>query len=75
MNKLISTLKNIFSIEDLRTRILNLVLLLVVYRIGTFIVIPGVDPLILNDPDFYGTDESGGLLGLINTFSGAADGT
>ncbi|MEJ6662490.1 MAG: preprotein translocase subunit SecY, partial [Bacteroidia bacterium] len=72
MNKLISTLKNIFSIEDLRTRILNLVLLLVVYRIGTFIVIPGVDPLILNDPDFYGTDESGGLLGLINTFSGGA---
>lgn len=70
MNKLISTLKNIFSIEDLRTRILNLVLLLVVYRIGTFIVIPGVDPLVL--ADVYGGKESGGLLGLINTFSGGA---
>ncbi len=72
MNKLISTLKNIFSIEDLRTRIINLVLLLVVYRIGTFIVIPGVDPLILADPDFYGNKGSEGLLGLINTFSGGA---
>ena len=61
MNKLISTLKNIFSIEDLRTRILNLILLLVVYRIGTFIVIPGVDPLILADPNFYGNSESGGF--------------
>lgn len=70
MNKLISTIKNIFSIEDLRTRIINLVLLLVVYRIGTFIVIPGVDPLVLNT--VYGARESGGLLGLINTFSGGA---
>src|SRR5210317_1566026 len=70
MKKLITTLKNIFSIEDLRTRILNLVLLLVVYRIGTFIVIPGIDPLVLNE--VYGNQESGGLLGLINTFSGGA---
>ena len=70
MKKLISTLKNIFSIEDLRTRIINLVLLLVVYRIGTFIVIPGVDPLVL--ADVYANKESGGLLGLINTFSGGA---
>lgn len=70
MKKLISTLKNIYSIEDLRTRIINLVLLLVVYRIGTFIVIPGVDPLVL--ADVYGSKESGGLLGLINTFSGGA---
>ena len=58
MKKLISTLKNIFSIEDLRTRLINLLLLLVVYRIGTFIVIPGVDPLILSDPNFYGNKES-----------------
>ena len=65
MKKLISTLKNIFSIEDLRTRLINLFLLLVVYRIGTFIVIPGVDPLILSDPNFYGNKESGGFLGLV----------
>ena len=45
---------------------------MVVYRIGTFIVIPGVDPLILNDPNFYGNKESGGFLGLVNTFSGGA---
>lgn len=72
MKKLISTIKNIFSIEDLRTRLFNLFLLLVIYRIGTFIVIPGVDPLILNDPNFYGNKESGGFLGLVNTFSGGA---
>lgn len=70
MKKLISTIKNIFSIEDLKTRILNLVLLLVVYRIGTFIVIPGVDPLILQE--VYGNKGSGGILDLINTFSGGA---
>ena len=70
MKKLISTIKNIFSIEDLRTRLFNLFLLLVIYRIGTFIVIPGVDPLILNN--FYGNKESGGFLGLVNTFSGGA---
>ena len=69
MKKLISTLKNIFSIEDLRTRIINLALLLLVYRIGTFIVIPGVDPLVLNQ--FY-TKDADGLLGLINVFSGGA---
>ncbi|NNJ56317.1 MAG: preprotein translocase subunit SecY, partial [Bacteroidia bacterium] len=68
MKKLISTLKNIFSIEDLRTRLLNLLLLLVVYRIGTFIVIPGVDPLVLQE--VYGNAKSGGLLGLIDIFSG-----
>jgi preprotein translocase subunit SecY len=70
MKKFLDTLKNIWSIEDLRTRLINLVLLLVVYRIGTFIVIPGVDPLVL--ADVYGNKESGGLLGLINTFSGGA---
>lgn len=70
MKKFLDTLKNIWSIEDLRTRLINLVLLLVVYRIGTFIVIPGVDPLVLSE--VYGNKESGGLLGLINTFSGGA---
>ncbi|MBR9860127.1 preprotein translocase subunit SecY [bacterium] len=70
MKKFISTLRNIFSIEELKTRILNLGLLLLVYRLGTFIVLPGVDPNVL--ADINAGNELGGLLGLINTFSGGA---
>ncbi|MFY0643800.1 MAG: preprotein translocase subunit SecY [Bacteroidia bacterium] len=70
MKKLITTLRNIFSIEDLRTRIINLGILLLVYRIGTFIVIPGVDPVVLAELNKAAKLE--GLLGLINTFSGGA---
>jgi preprotein translocase subunit SecY len=70
MKKLISTIRNIFSIDELKTRIINLALLLLVYRLGTFIVIPGIDPVILNELNKAG--ELTGLLGLINTFSGGA---
>lgn len=70
MKKLITTLRNIFSIEDLKTRIINLLLLLLVYRIGTFIVLPGIDAVRLAELNDAG--ELGGLLDLINTFSGGA---
>lgn len=70
MKKLISTLKNIWSIEELRSRILQTLLLLAVYRIGTFIYLPGIDPVVMNEK--YGTSTQDGLLGLINTFSGGA---
>lgn len=70
MKKFISTIKNIFSIEELRSRILNTLLLLLVYRIGTFIVLPGIDASLLADRNAAGTLD--GLLGLINTFSGGA---
>jgi preprotein translocase subunit SecY len=70
MKKFISTLKNIFSIEELRSRILNTLLLLLVYRIGTFIVLPGIDASLLAERNAAGTLD--GLLGLINTFSGFA---
>lgn len=70
MKKLIETIKNIFSIEDLRVRIMNTLLLLLVYRIGTFIVLPGIDPVMLAERNKAGALD--GLLGLINTFSGGA---
>lgn len=70
MKKFISTIKNIFSIEELRSRILNTLLLLLVYRIGTFIVLPGIDASLLAERNAAGTLD--GLLGLINTFSGGA---
>jgi len=65
MNRLIQTFKNIFSIEELRTRILNTLLMITVYRLGSYIVLPGVNPANLNrDPQ--------GLLNLLDTFLGGA---
>jgi preprotein translocase subunit SecY len=65
MKKFISTVKNIFSIEDLRVRILNTVGFLIIFRLGSFIVLPGVDPSRLGDsPE--------GIFGLIDTFLGGA---
>lgn len=65
MKKFISTVKNIFSIEDLRIRILNTIGFLVVFRLGSYIVLPGVDPNQLS-----GSSE--GIFGLIDTFLGGA---
>jgi preprotein translocase subunit SecY len=66
MNKFINTIKNIFSIEELRGRILNTLLFITFFRLGSYIVLPGVDA---NKLDAKG---DGGLLGLLNMFSGGA---
>jgi preprotein translocase subunit SecY len=65
MNKFISTIKNIFSIEDLRVRILNTVGFLLIFRIGSYVVLPGVDPTLL-------VKNKGGIFGLLDTFLGGA---
>ena len=44
MRKLIETIKNIFKIEELRKRILFTLALILVYRFGSFVVIPGINP-------------------------------
>lgn len=67
MKKLIQTLKNIWSIEELRSKILFTLSLIAIYVVGTKIVLPGIDPAKLSE----GTTNSG-VLGLINTFSGGA---
>lgn len=68
--KFIATLKNIWSIPELRKRILYTLLLLLVYRIGTFIVLPGVVPAALErNSQNRSTND---LLGLINVFTGGA---
>lgn len=65
MKKFISTVKNIFSIEDLRVRIINTIGFLIIFRLGSFIVLPGVDPSKLGEaPE--------GIFGLIDTFLGGA---
>ncbi|MBD0365224.1 MAG: preprotein translocase subunit SecY, partial [Flavisolibacter sp.] len=67
MKKLINTLKNIWSIEELRSKILFTLLLIFIYRVGTHIVLPGIDPTRLNL-----SNARGGILGLIDTFAGGA---
>ncbi len=71
MKKFIDTLKNIFRIEDLRKRILFTLAILLVYRLGCYVVIPGVDPSQLSDLQAQASE---GLMGLLNMFSGGAFG-
>ena len=67
MKKLIETLKNIWSIEELRKRILYTLLLVLIYRAGCYITLPGINPTLLS---LGGSTE--GLLGLFNMFAGGA---
>ena len=71
MKKFIETIKNIFKIEELRKRIVYTLLLVLVYRIGCFIVLPGIDATMLASLQSK-TQE--GLVGLLNMFSGGAFG-
>ncbi len=71
MNRLIETIRNIFKIEELRKRILFTVLIILIYRFGSFVVIPGIDPNKLSALQNSSTE---GLLGLLNMFSGGAFG-
>ena len=68
MKRLIDTLKNIWKIEDLRSRILTTLGFLLIYRLGTFIILPGIDSVELSrvqgDPQ--------GLAALLNAFAGGA---
>lgn len=66
MKKFFSTIKNIFSIEDLRIRILNTIGFLIIFRLGSFIVLPGVDP------DGLTAGDTGGIFGLLDTFLGGS---
>lgn len=71
MKKLIETLKNIYKIEDLRTRLGVTLLFLMVYRFGSFVILPGIDP---NPENFEALRDqtADGILGLLNMFSGGA---
>ena len=73
MKKLIETIRNIFKIEDLRKRIVYTLLLILVYRLGSFVVMPGINPNLIADSDLT-AQTSEGLLGLLNMFSGGAFG-
>jgi len=67
VKKLFQTLKNIWSIEELRSKIVTTLLLVLVYRFGTHIVLPGLDPSKINL-----SAAKSGALGLIDAFAGGA---
>ena len=69
MKKLIETIRNIWNIVDLRERLLVTLGILAIYRFGSFVVIPGVDPAQLSALQDQTAD---GLLGLLNMFTGGA---
>ena len=68
MKRFIETLQNIWKIEDLRVRILNTLGFLLIYRLGAFVVLPGVDPAVLGDVN----GEASGIAALLNIFAGGA---
>ncbi|RYY53794.1 MAG: preprotein translocase subunit SecY [Chitinophagaceae bacterium] len=68
MKKLIQTLKNIWSIEELKSKIIFTFVLIIIYRIGSHIVLPGINPLLLDVNKTQGS----GILDMINTFAGGA---
>ena len=74
MKKLIQTIKNIFKIEELRTRILYTLALVLIYRLGSFIVLPGIDSAMIANSELA-QRSSEGLMGLLNMFSGGAFGS
>ncbi len=66
MKRIITTIQNIFKIDDLRIRIINTLLFLLVYRVGSYIVLPGVDPTLLSQ------NQQDGILGILNLFAGGS---
>ena len=69
MKTLFNTIKNIWKIEDLRMRILTTLGFVLIYRLGSFVTLPGIDP---NQLQLLENQTSDGLLGLLNLFTGGA---
>ena len=69
MKKFIETLKNIWLVEDLRQRILITLLFTAIYRFGSFVVLPGINPAMLKTLQ---SQTQGGLMALLDMFSGGA---
>jgi preprotein translocase subunit SecY len=67
MKNFFTTISNIWKIEDLRVRIINTLLFLLIYRVGSYVALPGVDANVLNNQA-----AKEGLLGLLNMFAGGS---
>ena len=68
MKSFLDTLSNIWKIEDLRNRILYTLGLIFIFRVGSYVILPGIDPFVLKEST--SGSGAGGLLGLINIFAG-----
>ena len=71
MKRFFETIQNIFKIEELRKRLGYTLLLIIIYRLGCFVVLPGIDATMLAKLQ---SSTSEGLVGLLNMFSGGAMG-
>lgn len=71
MKAFIETIKNIYKIEDLRARILYTLGIILIYRLGSFVTLPGIDPTQLADSGLA-QQTSSGIISLLNMFSGGA---
>ena len=69
MKKFIEYLKNCWKVEDLRERILITILFVAIYRFGSFVVLPGINP---SDLENLQSQTAGGLMSLLDAFSGGA---
>lgn len=69
MKNFINTLKNIWRIDDLRVRIINTLLFILIYRLGSYIILPGVNSAALSEASKTANE---GIVGLINIFAGGA---
>ena len=70
MKKFIQTVKNIWSIDELKNKITFTLLLVFIYRIGSHIVLPGINPKLLDEDKLRAANK--GLLGIFDTFAGGA---
>ena len=69
MKRFIDTIKNIWAIEELREKILLTLGLLLIYRLGSNVVLPGVNTETLQSLQ---SQADGGLIGILNAFTGGA---
>jgi len=70
MKRIIETIQNIWKIEELRNRITVTLLFVAVYRLGSYVVLPGVNSIALNE--YRAANAQSGIIGLINIFAGGA---
>jgi len=70
MKRIIETIQNIWKIEELRNRIMVTLLFVAVYRLGSYVVLPGVNSIALNE--YRAANAQSGIIGLINIFAGGA---
>lgn len=70
MKRIIETIQNIWKIDELRNRILVTLMFVAVYRLGSYVVLPGVNSIALNE--YRATHTQTGIIGLINIFAGGA---